>query len=929
MKKFFIFLVLTLFVFSVNAQVLPEHWTGDTGIDVYRETTDVHSGSNSVRVDVNTGTQSSCDFTGNVEIAVTAGNSFTISFYAKTSAHERVRVAYHWVGATTSYSSAYAGDGVEDADYVQFTESGTIPAGATGLNIGLRFYDQSGFAAPETQYIDDVTFESPTGTNIPVTNGDFENWPDQTSTATAPGTQLSAGTISSITTDSVPVIRFDITDAASGDGLPTVVTGINFVSGPDNTLPFDSLNGGGIYDLTNSAVIPLTSEPSVNATSAYLPVNITIPDGATVSFEAYAYINNIYAPDGAVLQFQINAASHGFTADATGSGFESTFAGGNIVGNDFTIAVVATQFTFITQPSDVVINQNMSNVVVGTTDAGGNVDVDYPDTFIQLNFSGTGSMSGASGNTAINGTANYPDLNFNTPQTAVHLTASGGSFADVLSTNFDILSGNGGADCANAVSINVGTHHAAHTVTDDYDQWYVYTAPADGTITAENCSSGYGGDTYLEIIEGSCSGTNFDQADDICGSLETLTFNVTAGNDYYIAWGDWDTGTPGEYDWTLTFTPAATPINIINAYSVNEDSLVVFYESGLTSVNPADYTLTAIGQVQVNFTQASIDATHDSIVYLKAQSNFTPNTIRDNLNDAGTNSTPYQFYAGVLPIAKTNTANATDTVRQGYNFTLAGIVTANDNYNQVWIQDSNNAMSGVMIFSSSFTSEVAVGDSITIVGQKALYNGATEIVNPLLINKVSSFTPSAATVNSSDLAYSKSQDDADAEPWEGQLVALTGITIDSLNTSYYEYFGHNASGDIICFDDDVDYHYGSGFSMDIDKTYDVTGVVTFSYGHYKVNPRSPADASETAGISNLTDNAIKIYPNPAQNTLFVKDMHNISELSIVNVLGKTIDSYPVNSDFTELNINNLKNGLYFIRFNTNSGKFFVKTFVKN
>ena len=877
MKKFLLFFMLTLFAFGVNAQVLPTNWTGDTGIDVYQETTDVHSGSSSVKVNVNTGSQSSCDFVSDVEIAVTAGNTFSLSFYAKTSAHERVRVVYHWVGASTTYSSSYAGDGVEDADYVQFTETGTVPSGATGLNIGLRFYDQSGFSAPETQYIDDVTFESPTGTSLPVSNGDFESWPagnDQTSTVAAPATQLSAGTISSIATDSVPVMRFDITDAGSGDGLPTVVTGVYFVAGPNNTIDLQqNLGGGGIYDLTNSAVVPFTGQPTITANSAYLPVNITIPDGQTVSFEAYAKIDNNNAPDGGILQFQINAANHGFTAAASGSDFESTFAGGDIVGNNFTVEVVATQYTFLQQPTNVDVNAIMTPAVqVGATDAGGNVDVDY-STFIQLNFSGTGLMSGVNGAVPTDGTLTFSDISFDTPQTGVHLYASGGSLPNQNSTNFDINVIGGGTSCANAVSIDVGTHTAAHTATDDYDQWYVYHATADGRITVSNCSSGYSGDTYVEIIEGSCGGSNFDLADDVCGTLESLSFNVTAGNDYYIGWGDWDTATPGTYDWTLSFT---APVNIINAYAVSNDSLVLHYESGLTSVNPADYNLTATGQTTINFTAATIDATYDSIVYLKAQNNFAVNVLRDNINDVANNTT-FQFYAGVLPISYTNTANDPDTVRQGYNVTLSGVVTANDNYNQVWIQDSNNPMSGVMIYSSSFTSTVAVGDQITVVGQKALYNGATEITDPMLISTTSGGTPTPAVINTADLEYNKTQDDPAAEPWEGQLVTVQGIVIDSLNASHYEYFGHDCSGNIICFDDDVIYHYGGGFALTTGTMYNITGVVTYSYGHYKVNPRGTDDAVEiTRDLTSVVeDPASQVADATIDGTLAVDSLHAI------------------------------------------------------
>ncbi len=668
---------------------------------------------------------------------------------------------------------------------------------------------------------------------------------DQTSTVTAPTTQLVAGTISSIGTDSVPVMRFDITDAASGDGLPTVVTGIYFVAGQNNTLDFqNNLAGGGVYDLTNNALVPVDGQNTViTATTAFLPVNLTVPDGGTVSLEAYVYIDNTNAPDGGILQFQINAASHGFTADASGSDFETTFAGGDIAGNNFTVDVTATQFTFLTQPSDVVVNAIMSSFQVATTDAFGNVDIDNNLNYIKILFSGTGSMYGTSGLSTNNGICTYTDLYFNTSQTGVHLTANDGNgtigFSDVNSTNFNILPNSGGATCGEAVSVDVGTHHAIHPQggSGDYDQWYVYHATANGTITVSDCGETV--DTDLQIIEDNCSGTNFDEVDDNCSSQETLDFTVVAGTDYYIGWGNWDTA-GDEHDWTLSFREA---INIMNAYAVNNNELTLEYESALTSVDPADYNLTATGQTTVTFSNALIDGSDPTIVHLTAASNFAINTIRDNINDAYNNAT-YQFYAGVLPVSYTNTANDPDTVRQGYNVTLSGIVTANDNYNQVWIQDSDNPMSGVMIYSSSFDAVVNVGDSITLTGQKALYNGATEIVNPMLISVESGHTEVPANINSADLEYNKIQDDPAAEQWEGQLVTVSGIVIDSLNSSDYEYFGHDCNGNIICFDDDVDYHYGSGFALTTGSMYSITGVVTYSYGHYKINPRGTADAAE-------------------------------------------------------------------------------------
>lgn len=552
---------------------------------------------------------------------------------------------------------------------------------------------------------------------------------DHTSTVTAPGTQLLAGTLSSINIDSVPVIQFVITDAASGDGLPTNVTGVYLVGGPNNTVDYNlNLSGGGVYDITNGAVIPLTGQPTVTSDNVYLPIALSVPDGGSVTIEGYVYINPLDAPDGAVLQFQINAASNGFTADVSGSDFEDPFAGGDIVGNDFTVDVVATQLTFLTQPTNVAVGSAISPAVeVGAVDTGGNVDVDYPLTSMALTFSGSGTMTGTNPVFMTSGIATYNDLTFDTEETGVTLDAVS-AFTGATSVPFDI-------------------------------------------------------------------------------------------------------------------TPVPQ-VAIINAYALNNIQIDVIYAGTVFSVDPADYTLT--GSQTITFNSAVIDATDNTIVHLAGFSEPTvADVILDNLNDAA-NSSSFIFYAGKTPISYTNTANAPDTITQGYNATFSGVVTADDEYNQVWIQNSADPMFGVLIFDIDLGDNVDVGDSITIVGQKSFYNGASEIVNPILLALFSGSTAVPAIVNPSNLNYNLGQDDANAEPWEGQFVTVNNIIIDSLNTSFFEYYGHDCAGNLICFDDDVDYQYASGLSLTLGAMYDISGVVTFSFDHYKVNPRNITDATQIA-----------------------------------------------------------------------------------
>jgi hypothetical protein len=178
MKKIF-FTSLVIFLGLLNyitySQTLPVNWTGDIDIDTYQESTIIHGGLFSCRIDVNSGTQANCDLSNDVIINVTAGNTYTYSFWAYTSAHVRITGVLDWIGAAVVYNNVYVGPNT--GGWAQWTFSGTVPSGATGVNLRIRCYDVTGYTSPEIQYIDDFSFESPTGTSLPVSNGNLENWP--------------------------------------------------------------------------------------------------------------------------------------------------------------------------------------------------------------------------------------------------------------------------------------------------------------------------------------------------------------------------------------------------------------------------------------------------------------------------------------------------------------------------------------------------------------------------------------------------------------------------------------------------------------------------------------------------------------------------------------------------------------------------------
>ncbi len=174
MKKTTILFLIAIFAMAGTKAQLPDNWSDDTGIEIFQENTEVHGGTYSAGVVVNTETQGNCDFANEVTIPVNAGDSYTVSFWAFTSANVRITAALDWDNGA-EYPGTYVGPAT--SGWEEYIQEGTVPDGATTLNIRLRFYDVSGFEPGQVQYVDDVTFESPTGNLLTVANGDFEIWP--------------------------------------------------------------------------------------------------------------------------------------------------------------------------------------------------------------------------------------------------------------------------------------------------------------------------------------------------------------------------------------------------------------------------------------------------------------------------------------------------------------------------------------------------------------------------------------------------------------------------------------------------------------------------------------------------------------------------------------------------------------------------------
>ena len=173
MKKLFVILALIMlvayaFADDVMANGGFENWTGgvpdswttiDSGINVTQETTTIHGGTSSANIEVTTGSQSSTDFRQSV--AVTNGTEYNISVWVyHTEGHEKARL---YVNGYQNYSDPAVIGAWQELTY-------TYTATADGnIDVGLRFYDISGFDNSEIVYVDDFTMTyTPASSTEPV-----------------------------------------------------------------------------------------------------------------------------------------------------------------------------------------------------------------------------------------------------------------------------------------------------------------------------------------------------------------------------------------------------------------------------------------------------------------------------------------------------------------------------------------------------------------------------------------------------------------------------------------------------------------------------------------------------------------------------------------------------------------------------------------
>jgi len=158
-----------------------------------------------------------------------------------------------------------------------------------------------------------------------------------------------------------------------------------------------------------------------------------------------------------------------------------------------------------------------------------------------------------------------------------------------------------------------------------------------------------------------------------------------------------------------------------------------------------------------------------------------------------------------------------------------GIITAVSGSNY-WIQDGAGVWNGIMFYDSSNTP--VVGDEINVVAEVDEYYGLTELTNvqSYIVNSSGNALPEAVVITTVQ---------CNEEAYESVLVTTSGVC-DNADMGNGEWSIDDGSG-VAIIDDKM-----FAFTPVVDTEYNVTGVLTYSYGAFKLEPRDANDIMEIA-----------------------------------------------------------------------------------
>ena len=248
---------------------------------------------------------------------------------------------------------------------------------------------------------------------------------------------------------------------------------------------------------------------------------------------------------------------------------------------------------------------------------------------------------------------------------------------------------------------------------------------------------------------------------------------------------------------------------------------------------------------------------------------------------------------------------------EGQIVVTTGVVTAVFGNNFFLEEQPGGAWHGIYVYRGGVSDPpVAVGDSLLITGTVSEYYGMTEITNivDLLILSYGATVPGPTLLATNDV---------NDEAYEGVFVKVDNAQCTNDDLGYGEWEVDDGSGPVRI--DDM----GVPYSPILGNLYMVQGPVMYSYGNYKIEPRTETDivdygATDVEEGALKGDVAFKLLTNPARGKAVFQFAPYISgkvEITLYDMTGKAVrvlnKDLAGGSSRVEMNLEGLPGGVYF------------------
>ena len=229
--------------------------------------------------------------------------------------------------------------------------------------------------------------------------------------------------------------------------------------------------------------------------------------------------------------------------------------------------------------------------------------------------------------------------------------------------------------------------------------------------------------------------------------------------------------------------------------------------------------------------------------------------------------------------------------------TVQGVITA-ANANGYFIQDGSGPWNGVYVYDN--TNLPAVGDNVILQGEVLEYYDLTQLSNLTYFETVSSGNdlPAAVDLTTGFIGTS-------GEPYEGCLVKITNAACTNTDLGFGDAYFDDGSGD--CMIDDMLYTPDPAWVLG--EYYSVTGVLTYTYEEYKIEPSSAADVSIGMALGSIEVSVINIYPNPTVDVLNFR-LNSNAKAYVYDTNGRLVLTQDVASGEVNIDVSGLRHGTY-------------------